>query len=104
MYAYTMNNYRILMKELTEQNIQLLHTNTPKDEKTHGFVLRGLDSAPEVEEVKQDLEEIHKITTKNIYKMNTKFRPIYLIITDKEVTLNFLQTNIKYVCQTKINR
>lgn len=57
LYAYTMYNYENLMKELTEQNIQL-HTYTPKDEKTHGFVLRELFSAPEVEEIKDMQQQI----------------------------------------------
>lgn len=99
--AYTINNYRILMKELTDQKIHL-HTYTPKDEKTHGFVLRGLDSAPDTQEIKEELENTHKIPVKQIYKMNTKYRPLYLIITEKDINLKFLQSTIKYVCCTSI--
>lgn len=54
----TTNNYRILMKELTDQNIEL-HMYTTR-RKTHGFVLRGLDSAPETQEIKEKLEKSTK--------------------------------------------
>lgn len=100
-HTYKNEHYKALLRELTEANLQF-HTYTPSDEKTHGFVLRGLDSEPELEEIKEDLQNTHKIPVQKIYKMNTNFRPLYLIITDKNVNLTFLTENIKFVCNTKI--
>lgn len=91
--TYNNQNYRSLLKELTENNISL-HTFTPKDERTHGFVTKGLDSCPDLEEVKEDLEEINKMPIQKIFKMNTKLRPLHLIITGKNVNLTFLQENL----------
>lgn len=99
--TYKNEHYKALLKELTEANLQF-HTYTPSDEKTHGFVIRGLDSKPELEEIKEDLEITHQIPIQKVYKMNTNFRPLYLIITDKNVSLTFLTENIKFVCNTKI--
>lgn len=99
--TYDNKIYKVLLKELTEQNLKF-HTYTPKDEKTHGFVLRGLDSEPSTEEIKEDLETTHKIQIQKMYKMHTKFRPLYLVVTENNINLQFLQENIRYVCRTKI--
>lgn len=99
--TYENTKYRALLNDLLTTDLQL-HTYTPKDERTHGFVIRGLDSNPDIDDIKQDLEITHKIPIKEIFKMKTNYRPLYLIITPKEITLNFLQENIEFVCRTKV--
>lgn len=78
------------------------HTYTPQNEKTNGFVIRGLDLEPDTEEIKENLQEKYKITAKEVFKMHTKHRPLYLVITSKDVKLTFLKENVKYICHTKI--
>lgn len=99
--TYTEKNYRLLVNQLNNINLEF-HTYTLKSDKTHAFVLRGLDSAPDTEEIKDELETTHKIPIKQVYKMTTKYRALYLVVTDKTTTLEFLKQSIKYICQTKI--
>lgn len=99
--AHEYGKYKILLRELTANNLQC-HTYTPAEEKTHGFVIRGLDSNPEPEEIQESLNTEHKLEITKVYKMKTNFRPLFLVITNKEVNLRFLQENIKYVCRTRI--
>lgn len=75
----------------------------PKEERTHGLELKGLDSEPTIEEIQEDLASTHKIKCQKAFKMTTKYRPLYLIITENDIKLKYLQDNIKYVCQTKIS-
>lgn len=99
--AYDYGKYKILKRELAENNLQF-HTYTPAEEKTHGFVIRGLDSNPTPEEIQQDINETHKLVISKVFKMKTNFRPLFLVVTNKDINLTFLQQNIKFVCSTKI--
>jgi hypothetical protein len=72
------------------------HTYATKEEKTHGFVVFGLDHQPDPDQVKTELLN-QKIMVKNVYQMkNTKF-PTYVIITDRLTTLSDLQTNARAI-------
>ena len=65
-------------------------------------MLRGIQGEPKCDEIKEELEETHGIYVKNIYRMKTKFKPLYLIITNNDVTLKELQTKVKFILFTKI--
>ncbi|CAH1105301.1 unnamed protein product [Psylliodes chrysocephalus] len=108
---YTKNNTLIFINSISEfkkfsnelKEIEIeWHTYTLSEDKQHAFVLRGLDCNPEPEEIKEELQEIHQMTIYQVYKMNTKGRPLYLITTDNKTTLNFLNSNIKHILNTKI--
>lgn len=97
---YDYSKYNKVKSELKD-TIEF-HTYTPKHEKTYGFIIRGLDQDPNPEEIKKDLEETHKLKVLEIFKMKTNYRPLFLVITNKEITLNFLKENIRFILNTKI--
>ncbi|KAJ3629934.1 hypothetical protein MTP99_014296 [Tenebrio molitor] len=84
---------------LKHDNIEF-HTYTHKDNKTHAFVLRGLDQKPELEDIAEALKT-EQIAIINIYNMRATNRPAYLVVTDNTITMAKLD-NIKYVLNTKI--
>ena len=101
-YIQDYNEYKMYKNKLAEDENIEFHTYTTSKEKTHAFVLRGLQGDPTPDEIKEDIEENHGIYIKNIYKMKTKYKPLYLLITDNDVTLKELQNKVKYILFTKI--
>ena len=89
------------LERLKEDN-QEFHTYTDKEDKTHAFVLRGLDSEPTVNELKDALTKEHSLPIKQIYSMRTKYRPLYLVVTTAAVTLKEIQSQVRFVLHTKI--
>lgn len=109
---YTKNSTLLFLKDKTDYNklsnkLKALnelewHTYTVAEEKQHAFVLRGLDFDVDLKDIKEQLEEEHKITTNNIYKMSTTGRPLYLVTTSNKINLNFLVNNIKHLMNTRV--
>lgn len=85
-----------LDKEATEY-----HTFTAKEDKTHAFVLKGLDDDTTAEEVEQELKESNLQITK-VYKMKAK-RAMFLVITQHDVKLRHLQLQAKVVNYTRVS-
>jgi hypothetical protein len=56
---------------------------------------QGLGQNPSVEEVQNALKEEHDIETIKMYKMKGTNRPKYLVITDKTITQNQLETQAR---------
>ncbi|CAH1102302.1 unnamed protein product [Psylliodes chrysocephalus] len=56
------------------------HTYTSRDDKSHAFVLRGLAEGTKISNIEENLEEEHDIKTRAIYQMETKRRPLFLVI------------------------
>lgn len=52
--------YQKLLNILLTEDIQC-HTYTPYNEKTNGYVIKGLDCSPTIDEIKEDLKTKHKI-------------------------------------------
>lgn len=77
------NNYKNILKE---QNVEY-YTFTNKNEKTHAFVLKGLQHEEETIEIEKQLKE-KGIPVQKVYRMRTKFSPMYMVITNNTVTLN----------------
>lgn len=79
------------------------HTYSLKEEKTHGFVLKGLCQKVEIDEIKADLQE-QGVKTINIFPMKGMpiYAPAYLIITEADVKLSFLQQHVKKIGYTII--
>lgn len=107
---YTKNNTNVMVNDssswnaikqaLTKRNISH-HSYTPKSDKTHAFVITGLDQQPEVDDIKSELIQAG-IAVKNVFEMKNTHRPKYLITTDKITTLKSI-SQIKYLCFTKIS-
>jgi hypothetical protein len=90
------------IKSVLSQTGTSYHSFTHKDEKTHAFVLQGLGQNPSVEEVQDALREEHEIDTIKLYKMKGTNRPKYLVITDKSITQNQLETQARTLLNTRI--
>lgn len=94
--------YRKHLIFLEESKIKF-HTYSEKKNKTHAFILKGIDSEPEVEDIKNDLQINCKIPVENVYKLRNTTRGMYLIITDNSVFLKHLKAKVPYVCYTKVS-
>lgn len=71
-------------------------------------MLKGLDCAAEeidiiLKEIKTDLENKHNLIVKNIFKLRTNGRTLYVVQTNNTVHLKYLINNVRYVCHTKIS-
>ncbi|CAH1115860.1 unnamed protein product [Psylliodes chrysocephalus] len=78
------------------------HTYTSSDDKSHAFVLRGLADGTKTTDIEIDLEEQHEIKARNIFQMNTKDRPLFLVVTDPAITLEYLNKNTRIVLHTRV--
>ncbi|CAH1104653.1 unnamed protein product [Psylliodes chrysocephalus] len=78
------------------------HTYTNNEDKSHAFVLRGLAEGTKIPDIEQDIEEQYEIKTRAIYRMNTKDRPLYLVVTDPAITLDYLNKNARRVLYTRV--
>lgn len=96
-YIENLEEYKNYKQTLNRDETVQWHTYATEDERTHAFVLKGLDHTPEPEELKTELQETYKIKIKEIYKMKTLYRPMYLVITMADHTLKQLQQQVKYL-------
>ena len=80
------NDYKIFKQHLQNSDTPWYTYSTP-EEKTHAFVLKGLEFHPEAQEVQEELQNEHQLDIKNIYKLNTKHNAIYMVITGGEMKL-----------------
>lgn len=94
-------NYLQKIKCEADDNFQF-HTYTPKQEKTHGFVLRGLDNDTDMNYLKEEFNNQKKIEIINIYKMKNT-NGLFLIITDNSITEKYLNRNLNVICHTRIS-
>ncbi|CAH1107463.1 unnamed protein product [Psylliodes chrysocephalus] len=78
------------------------HTYTSYDDKSHAFVLRGLAEGTKVTDIIEDLEEEHEIKARNVFQMNTKERPLFLVVTDPAITLDYLNKNTRRILYTRV--
>lgn len=78
--------WKSLKSTLSENKLEF-HSYTHRDEKTHAFVLRGLDHAPPPEMIVRELRELHGVEVTQCYTMNKTRRPAYLVITKSDTTL-----------------
>ncbi|CAH1106679.1 unnamed protein product [Psylliodes chrysocephalus] len=78
------------------------HTYTSKSDKSHAFVLRGLGDGTKIEDLEEDLMETYEIKIRAAYRMTTKSRPLFLVVTDPSITLDYLNRNVRVVLYTRI--
>lgn len=110
---YTKNNTNLYIQDTEEYNkilpqIKLLaddefqfHTYTQKSEKTHAFVLKGLDVGTDTEYLREEFRNQNKIQVIEIYKMKNT-NSLFLIVTDNSITEKYLNKNLKVICHTRI--
>ncbi|RZC36381.1 hypothetical protein BDFB_014404, partial [Asbolus verrucosus] len=73
------------------------HTYATTENKTHGFVIRGLENNPEPEEIKNELVQ-QNIQVKEVYKMKNTMKPMYLVITTANETIKSVEKKAPVVC------
>ncbi|ENN71035.1 hypothetical protein YQE_12434, partial [Dendroctonus ponderosae] len=86
-YCSTILDWAAVKRSLELENSQL-HTYAPSSEKTHAFVLTGLDGNAERAAIKDDLA-VKGLEEKNVFKMKTQFRPLFLVVTDGKSTVSW---------------
>ncbi|XP_044742297.1 putative uncharacterized protein DDB_G0289963 [Chrysoperla carnea] len=67
LYIYDHEEYKKYKEILNEGKVEY-HTYTPKADRKHAFILRGLDNSTDTEEIIEDLEEKYKL---NVEKKHT---------------------------------
>ncbi|KAJ3616563.1 hypothetical protein MTP99_018894, partial [Tenebrio molitor] len=100
-FTNKMSEFLRLKEVLKNSTNTQWHTYATKEERTHGFVIYGLENHPDEEEVKQDLRS-KKINCKTVYKMKNTSHPLYVVITDNKTTLKDLEENAKTVQQVVV--
>ncbi|CAH1099653.1 unnamed protein product [Psylliodes chrysocephalus] len=91
-YVEDKKDYTDLLDSVKESKISH-HTYTNRSEKSHAFVLRGLNTGTKIEDIVEDMIQSYDIKTREIFQMTTKYRPLFLIVTDPAITLDFLNKN-----------
>lgn len=97
-----LDEYKYYKGVLHQDSSTQWHTYATHEDKTHAFVVKGLDHLPETEEIKNELTQDHSINVKEVYFMKTNFRPLYLIVTKADYTLRKLQ-QIRYLNNVHIS-
>lgn len=87
--------------ELKSQNINNF-TFAPKSQKTYAYVIKGLDQNLAVDEIKNILDS-ENFKIKEVFKMKTQFRPLFLVVSTSFFKITNLNKNYKYILNTKIS-
>ncbi|CAG9825641.1 unnamed protein product [Phaedon cochleariae] len=77
LYTESTEDFENVKRRLKEDKVSF-YRYALKQDKTHAFVLRGLDFEPEPSEIIEEMEQEHKIKVKEVYRLNTRYRPLYL--------------------------
>lgn len=100
-FIHDYNEWRELKDDLDLANVPYF-SYTPKAEKEHAFVIRGLDNQPTVEDLKETLKSDYNLAVSKCFKLSTPGRPLYMITTSSDYTVKKLNNDIKYINHTKI--
>lgn len=99
-YTQTNEQYLKLKEHFVNKKLEF-YTYTLKTEKTHAFVLRGLQSSKIENSILNELKNAYNTNVIKVIELTTKHDPIYMIITGVETKLRNLN-KIKCVNHTKI--
>lgn len=98
-YLTDLEDWKRLKEALKQENAEY-HSYTAKQDKTHAFVLNGLDNSTTEEEIEAELRE-NKLEVVKVYRMRSK-STLFLVITKNDVRLKHLMQNIKALCYTRV--
>lgn len=101
LFIHDLDEYREYIKILDNAEMEF-HTYADKDQKHHAFVLAGLPRDVSVDEIKEDIESSYNIKIIKVYAMKTAYRPLYLIITEQNITLKHITQKVRYVSNIKV--
>ncbi|CAH1105260.1 unnamed protein product [Psylliodes chrysocephalus] len=94
-------DHQRVLENIKSENMPY-HTYTSRDDKSHAFVLRGLAEGTKIAHIEENLEEEHEIKPLAVYQMRTKERPLFLVVTDPVITLEYLNKNTRRVLYTRV--
>lgn len=101
-YTENKQDHDAVRNSLDLENLEY-HTYTQTEEKTHAFVLKGLDGTDiTAAEIKEELWADYKIKVYEIYKMKNTVRLLYLVVTDATQTLSKLNRNATILMNTRV--
>ncbi|KAG5871105.1 hypothetical protein JTB14_035802 [Gonioctena quinquepunctata] len=84
----------IAIKQILSTSKYQFYSYTPSADKIHAFILKGLDQAPEPEEVEDALINDYKILVKQVRRLSSQ-KIIYLVVTPKNYTVTWLNKHAK---------
>lgn len=99
LFVENKDDHSKVLKNMKEEKMSF-HTYTHRDNKSHAFVLRGLAEGTKISDIEKDLEEEHDIKPRAVYQMKTKERPLFLVVTDPALTLEYRNRNTRRVLHT----
>lgn len=91
-----------VVKDLLRKEGLGFHSYSQKEQKTHAFVLQGLDEDVLPEEILEELVAL-KVNAVKAFKMRNTRNPKFLIITDKTVTMRHLTKTVRVINYTRIS-
>lgn len=89
------------LKQSLEEEKTGYHSYTHGKDKTHAFVLKGLEFEVGVTEIKTELQQ-RGIPVTEMYRMQNTRRPLYLVITAQKMTQLHLERTVRVVQYTRI--
>ena len=102
LYIYDLEEYKRYMGLIRMDEDLKYHTYTPKSEKRHAFILRGMDMSINTDVIKTELQNMYKLKVHEIYKLKNTARNLYLIVMDGDVTIKNLNKEVIYIYHTRV--
>lgn len=78
------------------------HTYTPKGEKSHAFIIKGIYHNVEVADLKEELTREHGIPVRELFTLKGTRYPMYMLVTNNNIAIKELQQKIKHLDKTRI--
>ncbi|CAH1106697.1 unnamed protein product [Psylliodes chrysocephalus] len=101
LFVENKDDHTNVVKNMKDEKMSY-HTYTHRDDKSHAFVLRGLAEGTKINDIEEELEEEHEIKPRAVYQMKTKERPLFLVVTDPAITLEYLNRNTRRILHTRV--
>lgn len=77
------------------------YTYTPRQDKTHAYLIKGLHDDALPEEIMKELRE-NNLNVINVVKFKNTRYPIFMCVVGKQVSLKDLQEKARYLLRTKV--
>lgn len=95
------NDNHLKLKEKLISDKREFYTYTIKTDKTHAYIMRGLQVNKIEERVSEELTTIYKVNVKSVVQLKTNYDPLYMVVTGSDVRIIDL-SKIKFINHTKV--
>lgn len=99
LYYHSIEDYKAFITKY--KDILPFYTYTPRGEKTHAYLIKGLHASVECEDVLLELRELN-IDVKSVVQFKNTRNPIYMCVMAKNISLKDLQVKGRYLQRTKV--